>query len=169
MSGWNESAWFLTFAGVALKSTAVLAVAWLAAFMLRGQSAAIRHLVWTAAVVAVLALPFFTVILPALPLPGAGALLPDAAFLFQTGVVAPASVPNIESQNVSIARTPQPAPWRAHWRLWLVLFWTAGILAALTQTLIACAGLWRMRRSAKPFQDRSLALELTRRLRIRHS
>src|ERR1700736_2889691 len=127
MFGWNESVWFLTFAGVALKSTAMLAVAWLAAFLLRGQSAAIRHLVWTAGAVAVVALPFFTVILPALPLP-AGSMLPEAAFLFETTAKLPASAPNIAHQNVSIARAPQPAPWRAHWRLWLVLLWTTGIL-----------------------------------------
>src|SRR5437899_1619798 len=84
MTGWNESAWFAMFAGVALKSTAVLGAAWLAAFLLRGRSAAARHLVWTAAAAAVLALPFLSLSLPALPVPIAGALLPEAGVLFQT-------------------------------------------------------------------------------------
>ena len=38
MWGWNESMWFAIFAGVALKSTAVLGVAWLAALLLRGPT-----------------------------------------------------------------------------------------------------------------------------------
>ena len=42
-------AWYSIFIGVALKSTVVLAVAWLSAGLLRGRSAAARHLVWTAA------------------------------------------------------------------------------------------------------------------------
>src|SRR5260370_38855206 len=54
---------------VALKSTAILVAAWLCAFLLRKRSAAARHLVWTAAAGAVLALPILTVSLPALRLP----------------------------------------------------------------------------------------------------
>ena len=50
--------WFSILAGVAIKSTLVLAAAWIAAFLLRGRSAAARHLVWTAASAAVLGLPF---------------------------------------------------------------------------------------------------------------
>ena len=33
--------------GVAVKSSAVLAMAWLAAWLLRKRPAALRHLVWT--------------------------------------------------------------------------------------------------------------------------
>src|SRR5438046_5489610 len=84
MTGWNESAWFAICVGVALKSTVVLGAAWMAAFLLRSRSAAARHLVWTAAAAAVLALPFLSVSLPALRVPLAGALLPEATVLFQT-------------------------------------------------------------------------------------
>ena len=56
MSSWNVSQWFSIFASAALKSTVVLGVAWLAAWALRGRSAALRHLVWTAAA-AVMTLP----------------------------------------------------------------------------------------------------------------
>jgi hypothetical protein len=58
MLGWNVAQWFSIFASAALKSTVVLGAAWLAAGALRGRSAALRHLVWTAAAAAVLALPF---------------------------------------------------------------------------------------------------------------
>src|SRR5260370_1602695 len=53
---------------VALKSTAILVAAWLCALLLRKRSAAARHLVWTAAAVAILALPILTGSLPALRL-----------------------------------------------------------------------------------------------------
>src|SRR5579863_4070956 len=78
MFGWNETAWFSVFAGVAFKSTALLGGAWIAAFLLRGRSAALRHLVWTAAAAAVLALPFLALSLPALPVPAVAGLLPPS-------------------------------------------------------------------------------------------
>jgi hypothetical protein len=53
----------------ALKSTVVLAVAALAALLLRRRSAAARHLVWTAAAVALLALPLLSGMLPSLRVP----------------------------------------------------------------------------------------------------
>src|SRR5947209_2278753 len=84
MFGWNETAWFLMFLGAALKSTAVLGTAWFCAFLLRGRSAAVRHLVWTAAAAAVLALPFLSVSLPAISVPAVN----DAAVLFQTTATA---------------------------------------------------------------------------------
>src|SRR5437588_6999371 len=86
MLGWNETAWFAMFIGVALKSTVVLGVAWFAAFALRGRSAAARHLVWTAAAAAVLALPFLSVSLPVLPVPAPAGLA--ANFVFRTTVAA---------------------------------------------------------------------------------
>jgi hypothetical protein len=49
MSGRNVSEWFSIFVSAALKSAVVLGAAWLAAWTLRGRSAALRHLVWTAA------------------------------------------------------------------------------------------------------------------------
>src|SRR4051794_36702703 len=73
---WNESAWFSILMSAALKSTVVLGAAWLVAFLLRGRSAAARHLVWTAAAAAVLALPFLSLSLPGLRLPVSAASLP---------------------------------------------------------------------------------------------
>src|ERR1700736_4226604 len=64
--------------GMALKSTAVLGVAWLIAFLLRRHSAAARHLVWTAAAAAVVTLPLLSISLPVLRLPMGAALAPAA-------------------------------------------------------------------------------------------
>ena len=66
MTTWNESMWFAMFVGVALKSTAVLGLAWLVTILLRLRSAALRHLVWTAAAAAVLAMPFLSLTLPSM-------------------------------------------------------------------------------------------------------
>src|SRR4030088_1004665 len=54
------------FVNVALKSTVVLGVAWLLAMVLRRRSAASRHLVWTAAAAALIALPLLSISLPSL-------------------------------------------------------------------------------------------------------
>src|SRR5262245_17338143 len=96
MSGWNQAAWYSLFAGAALKGTAVLGAAWLAAILLRGRSAAARHLVWTAASAALLALPFLSVSLPALHVPVGQALLaPNVAF--RTTVSASPGAPALQA------------------------------------------------------------------------
>src|SRR5437660_4613246 len=169
MTGWNQSAWFAMCVGVALKSTIVLGAAWMAAFLLRARSAAARHLVWTAAAAAVLALPFFSVSLPALRVPLGGALLPEATVLFQTTAAMGADRAGAQaSQRPDALRPAQPAPWRPNWRLSLMLIWAVGAVAAFTQMLMACVGMWRVRRSAKPSPDRRLSTELARGLGILH-
>src|SRR5689334_4027608 len=88
---------FPMVASMALKGAVVFASARLLAYLLRGRSAAARHLVWTAAAAAVLALPFLSLSLPSLR------------------VVAPAAVGSLDTglvfQALGIARTeaaPQP-------------------------------------------------------------
>src|ERR1044072_4043119 len=83
--------WFALVADVAVKSALVLGAAWLAAALLRRRSAAARHLVWTAGSAAVLAMPFLSLSLPGLPVPGAGTILPSAGAVFQTTATARAS------------------------------------------------------------------------------
>src|SRR5690348_14120148 len=147
MLGWNETAWFSIFIGAALKSTAVLGVAWLSTFLLRGRSAAARHLVWTAAAAAVLALPFLSVSLPALPVTGSVRVL-DVGVLFRTTATAHADIASaLNTQLASAVRPSRSLPWRPDWRLSLMLLWAAGSLAAFTQMLLACAGMWRIRRA----------------------
>src|SRR5215469_11545049 len=68
--------WYALLSGVALKSILLLGAAALVAILMRGRSAATRHIVWMAAFAGLLALPLLTVSLPALPasitfLPGA--------------------------------------------------------------------------------------------------
>jgi TonB family protein len=170
MFGWNETAWFSIFIGVALKSTAVLGVAWLSAFLLRGRSAAARHLVWTAAAAAVLALPFLSVSLPALAVPAASALVPNVGVLFQTTATAhPDGAASQSPQRAGSTAPFRSLPWTPDWRLSLMLLWAAGSAVAFTQMLIACARMWRLRRAAKPSPDRSLSVDLAQELGIAHA
>jgi TonB family protein len=147
---WNESAWFMATTSVALKSTAVLGAAWILSLLLRGRSAAARHLVWTAAASAVLALPFFSVSLPDLPVPAPGLALGGPGALFEATATAGAGQ-TITSTSPEAA--PGTAPLdsrRPGWRLWLMLLWAAGTAAAFARMLAACAWMRRVRRYAAP-------------------
>src|SRR5438132_7628882 len=114
---WNESAGIAFFAGAALKSTTVLGVAWLAVVVLRRRSAAARHLVWTAASAALLALPFLSLAVPALPVRMVRAFVPTGV-VFQTTASTPAEATSSGVQHRTSATVPLPSvPWRPDWRL----------------------------------------------------
>src|SRR5664280_2458949 len=111
MLGWNVSQWFSFFVGAALKSTAVLGAAWLAAWALRGRSAALRHLAWSAAAAAVVALPFLLASLPALRVPAFGAFLSfDPAVVFQVTGSAAVEPPLSSVLPPATARRAMDAP-----------------------------------------------------------
>src|SRR5260370_24099343 len=157
---------FFILMGVAVKSTAIFVAAWLCAFLLRKQSAAARLLVWTAAAVAVLALPILTVSLPALRLPIANT---TTSFVFQAIA---SSQPDTHAQGVvTPVVTSSPgslALWHPDWKVGIALLWIAGSLLALAQMLVACLAIWRVRRVSKPFSDRDLSTALSQTLGIRH-
>src|SRR5437667_4463735 len=124
MTGWNELAWFATFVNVALKSTLVLGAAWLVAFLLRGRSAAARHVVWTAAAAAVLALPFLSVSLPVLRVRVADGVVPvDSGLTFRVDSTG-AAVPGPQRPAPRASGVASKAPgrvWRPDWKIGLVL------------------------------------------------
>jgi TonB family protein len=168
MLGWNGSAWFAVLAGAALKSAVAVGLAWAAAFLLRGRSAAARHLVWMAAVAALLGLPILSVSLPALPVLAPNKLLAEASgAVFQTTVVthdAPAAV--ARGAAAATRAVGKPAR-RFDWRTGMVWLWAAGFALALARLLAACFRAYRIRRAARPFRDPELAAELARELGIR--
>ena len=169
MRGWNVAAWFFIFASAALKSTVLLGAAWLAAWALRGRSAALRHVLWTAAAAALLALPFLSAALPVWRVPASGALLPfDPAVVFQVGSSAAAEPPASSVLAPGTGRRAVDAPRYDDWRIWLMLGWTAGAAAGFASMLAAYIAMWRFQRAARPFPDEGLARALAQGLGIRH-
>src|SRR5689334_11573658 len=169
MFGWNETAWFAMCAGVALKSTAVLAAAWIIALLMRARSAAARHLVWTAALAAVVALPFLSVSLPALRVPAAAAFLPGTTpVVFQANASTSWDAASRAASPPSAGALEHPTVWQPSWKLLSMLLWALGAAAIFMRTLVAGAAIRRARRSAEPFFDRDLCDALAQILGIRH-
>jgi len=159
----NEALWFALLAGFALKSTLVLGAAWLVTLALRRRSAAARHLIWTAATAAVLALPFFSLSLPALRVPS---FAQGVAVLFEAQATAHTETSPANSRALVVPAAPSQ-PWRPTWRQSTLLVWAIGATALVLHMLLAFAGLFRARRSARPFPGSDLA-SLARDLRIQH-
>jgi TonB family protein len=173
MVNWTASAWPI-LASAALKSTLVLGAAWLIAYILRGRSAAARHMVWTASAAALVALPFLSVGLPALHLPLANAVLPaDVGLVFRaTAATAAAPAGGVAAARRAAAPASAPAPAAGRGidgKTALMLLWMAGIAAGLLQMLTASAKLWRTRRAARVSPDQAEADTLATHLGIEHS
>ncbi|HYW08990.1 MAG TPA: M56 family metallopeptidase [Longimicrobium sp.] len=135
-SGLTDS-WGWALAMVLLKSTMVLGAAALAVRSLRNGSAARRHLAWTLALGALLALPFLALALPAWKLPflrihtrAAAPVLASAPRF--SGLVAPGAVP------------AGAIPW---------MVWAAGAAAVLGRMAVGWHGVRRMARGATPVTD----------------
>lgn len=151
MPHWNQAAALGFGLNLAVKSTVLIAVAWLAALLLRRRSAAARHIVWMAAFSAVLALPLLALAVPALNFPLAW--IPDASALVFTATAAAA--PGLTSV-LPVASSPSIGHLLArgfalHWPLWLTVLWLAGSLALLAQTAVVYLRLAAQRRRAPAF------------------
>ena len=167
MSGWNESVWFVFTAGLALKGTAVLGAAWLAALLLRKRPAAERHWVLTSAALTLLALPAFTITLPALQIPAARWLPDPAMILFHASAASEvAGGDHVGAAQAQPAAAASGAMRRFDWRLALMLLWAAGSGVAFARMLLAFAAVRRLRASARPFLGRALCDEVSRTLGI---
>lgn len=159
---------FPMVASMALKSAVVFASARLLAYLLRGRSAAARHLVWTAAAAAVLALPFLSLSLPALRV-----VAPVAVGSLDTGLVFQAlGIARVEAApqptTAPVAGPAKGASTRPGLRFWLVSAWAVGVLAAFAQMLVAYFALWRLRRASRPFHDGGLTSTLAQAMGLDH-
>jgi len=165
MMGWNDSAWYAFFVNTALKSAAVLGVAWVTAKLLRGRSAAARHLVWTAAFTALLALPLLSVSLPALRVTVAPALIPSGVVFQATASAENPSFHAQSSRSGAIAAL-NSRPWRPDWRLMLLWIWATGLATGFMQMLAGWVAISRIRHKSLLFACPELP-ELAQALGIR--
>jgi TonB family protein len=159
----NESTLFSQFAAAALKSTAVLGVAWLVALVLRRRSAAARHVAWTAALSAILLMPLLALSIPGLQIPAR--VLPEVVFQSSASVTPAAGAPSAAAPAAR-AIASAPSRWVPDWRLGLLLLWGIGAANSLAQMLAALAAVRRARRSARRFDDSSLCRASSRALGI---
>jgi beta-lactamase regulating signal transducer with metallopeptidase domain len=134
---------FSLLLGAALKGTLVLGAACVLAFALRRQSSAARHVVWTAAAAALLALPFLEASLPALRIAPPPAVATGVVFR----VFASAAASGAASRPVR----PLAPAWHPDVRFWISVAWLSGAALALLPVFIAYLRLWRSRRKAAPF------------------
>lgn len=149
MFGWNVSEWYPLLVSVALKSALVLGAAWMAALLLRKRSAAAKHVVWTTAFAALLALPLLSVSLPALRVPVVPQLLAPDLFIQTTATPGTGEVPAIQPTGAPV--NTGSAPWRPNWRLWLAFAWLGGAALSFSHMLAGWIAVQRMRRNARPF------------------
>lgn len=138
------------FVSMALKGSAVLVSAWLIGRLLRRGSAATRHLVWTSAFTALLALPVLSVSLPTLPV---RAPLAVPAVVFQT-VGRPAA--EVDRAHLAAVPSLSVAPRMSGWLQWFVFLWAAGTGVSLAQLVVNWIGVARTRREARPGDDADL-------------
>jgi TonB family protein len=134
-----------------LKSTVILMLAWIAAFALRRRSAAARHIVWTAAWAALLALPLLSLSLPNWPNRLANSVLPiDSGVTFEAHATAARGTGPVTSPERPA--TPTHGGTRSSFdaRRALALAWMAGALIAWARMLAAYAAISRLRQTARP-------------------
>jgi TonB family protein len=148
---------FSILVDAALKGSIVLAVAAAAAWVLRRRSAAVRHIVWTAAAAALIALPILTATLPALRVPVA----PEGPMtVFRVFATSRSAAPTVSSAVPAMPAAAVAEATSLDPRRWTAAIWAAGAAIGLLQMLLACGAVWRLRRGARRLDDGGIASEL---------
>lgn len=134
----------------AIKGTVILAGAWLFVFLLRKFSAALRHHVWAAAILASLALPILIFALPAWH----SAALGNAAALFGAphAKAAVSVSPLPSSANIQVTASD---PLIQDWPFLLLLAWGAGFCFLVLRLFVGLARLAWVSAQAKPLFEES--------------
>jgi beta-lactamase regulating signal transducer with metallopeptidase domain len=173
----TESSALWMIADQIVKATAILGVAWIATRMLRGRRAALRHLVWVAAFVGILAMPVLELVSPVnVPLFGgqpernlSRVYLPEAAWrnfprrlaAQHPGLTLSVGMPVVTILDGGEQSTSEPVP--PPQPLWPRLFVTilfGGTALGLGRAVIAMLTLSSIRRSRSqpsemPFEERA--------------
>lgn len=147
---------------IAVKSVFVLAAALAVAWILRKKPAAHKHAVWSAAFVALLVLPLFSITLPRWRV-SVPARFASSSVLFEanvSGAVDDGRTVRVKDRQ-PLRRSAEPIDWR----LGLLLLWGAGVMLSLGQVLAGWIAIARRKRSANPiasaeFSESAKLLEL---------
>ena len=144
---------FSILASAALKGSVILSAAAAVAWMLRRRSAATRHLVWTAAAAALLALPILNWTLPALrvPTPQTGSLV-----VFQVFSGAGTAQSTAQAVPAGGGSAAPAAAREIDLRPILIALCLGGATLGILQMLFAFTSLHRLRRAARPFDATGL-------------
>jgi HEAT repeat protein/beta-lactamase regulating signal transducer with metallopeptidase domain len=162
LSSFASNVTLLAATDAILKATLILGTAAVASTILRHASAAVRHLIWTLALIAALALPALSFALPRWELPIV--MVPTA----QVDQVAEtvhrdggrvnaqlpiANAPNHATAEPSIATGGQAAPPAAarqlpaiSWQRLVAFIWFAGMLAVAARLVVGLIAVWWMSR-----------------------
>lgn len=131
----------MTIAGIALKTSLLLAAAGLLSVALRRQSAAFRHLLWTVTLALCVLLPVAAFYLPSLSVLTLPLLAPPASSAASAG-----------GSGWELSRLPSL----------LITLWIAGTSIVLIRELLASVGLARWARQAYPLTSASWSATLAR-------
>jgi len=149
----HQARWLAFLVEMAIKSTLVLVAAYAVSIALGRASAAARHLVWTAALGALLVLPLLSLALPAwwvaVPPPATIAATPDRLASDRARVSALPSPPVKNPATATLSPAPAaPAP--ATWPAWTLLVWALGFVFVLTRLALGTARVeWLVRHATK--------------------
>jgi TonB family protein len=150
--------WYSVLAGIALKSILLPGTAGVVAILMRRHAAATRHMIWTAAFAALLALPLLTAWLPALEAP-----IPLSADVFRTDVpsqhqqeIKPQMNPDDHRLKYSSLSAFIGVHRRRELLLEIALFWAVGSAISFAKMVLAWLAVARIRRKARPFPGISI-------------
>ena len=110
-----------------VKGALILSLAWLVAIAAKRSSAAVRHLIWTVAILGCISVPVLEAVLPHWQVAHTITVVPDNT--------ANLAVHNSATSFSTLSSTvPQPA--ELDWTQWLLIVWCAGVALVATWTLI---------------------------------
>ena len=192
----ESNLWLRFLVDATLKSIVILAVAGIIGFILRHQSAALRGLVWSLAIVGCLIVPLCSLALPKWDvgvLPGAsGEHESDVLVETSPPPAMPVPIPSRPSPSdvvSSTQTTPSPLqphlatresnasqqnlPWTdrtaLHWTDWIVVGWAVVGLFLFARLIVGIGAVWYISIRSDDFSDaiEHLQLDLKRRYRVR--
>jgi len=150
---------------ITVKATALLLAARVVVRLMRGASAASRHLVWMGFFAGVAVLPLGSAAMPPLRLPLLAAAPPAASTTLAP--TAPAALvpvsPGLSVQSVPAAAVPPPSR-NTRWRgaAVLIAVWLAGLVLVLARMAAGAAGVRRLSRRSRPLTTAAVIDQLER-------